>query len=306
MRRIRTLTAADYKRLYSDEKDYILAADPDFHSLEARLFVLHEEYEHRVIATLGAFIRYFLNDTMLVTRGGEAYSRGRVSNLTNMRLLDEALPIVTFPNPKSVRVVDDLMYDIELLVSEMLLEEQAVIHAVSLSEMEKEELRVALILRGFGQIAFNGLSDKQRNAIIESGTGGVSLRERFWGEGMHRDWLTKELGKIAKRLKNDLTNILEVERDIRKTFSTNRARVINVGLSEMSRVQSGVRGELYRANRVEKYRFVSEHDAKTCVDCSALDGMEFLVSEREEGVNAPLMHSRCRCRDYPVEVYEEE
>lgn len=52
--------------------------------------------------------------------------------------------------------------------------------------------------------------------------------------------------------------------------------------------------ELYERG-VEKYRFLSEEDERTCEDCYSLNDQVFKVDEAIVGINFPPIHNHCRC-----------
>lgn len=51
----------------------------------------------------------------------------------------------------------------------------------------------------------------------------------------------------------------------------------------------------YEDLEIKKYKYLATLDYATCELCQPLDGRTFNVSDRAEGVNAPVMHPRCRC-----------
>lgn len=48
------------------------------------------------------------------------------------------------------------------------------------------------------------------------------------------------------------------------------------------------------------YRISTVLDGKRCGHCASMEGKEFLWSEYQVGITAPLFHSRCRCRTIPI------
>lgn len=51
----------------------------------------------------------------------------------------------------------------------------------------------------------------------------------------------------------------------------------------------------YEELGVERYIYVATLDSVTCTRCAELDGKDFPVDKKEEGLNAPPMHPNCRC-----------
>lgn len=50
------------------------------------------------------------------------------------------------------------------------------------------------------------------------------------------------------------------------------------------------------------YRISTVLDGKRCEHCASMEGKQFLWSEYQPGITAPLFHSRCRCRAIPIEI----
>lgn len=77
-------------------------------------------------------------------------------------------------------------------------------------------------------------------------------------------------------------------------FLSNRKQTAKLELNE---VPLSELGELERYKRlgVEKYKFFSTLDKKTCPKCGELDGRIFSVKDAEIGVNYPPICDSCRC-----------
>lgn len=299
------LTNNQYKNLYDNEKLYMNSTDGRYGELQGKLERLHDEYERRMEGVLASFYRHMLNSTMNVVVGDFNYARMRLSNLTNMRLKDRGLKLVTFPNPNRITNMDDMLFDMELIICEMLMEEEDLIRLYALDEMALEERRVNAVLLSFGSMVESHVTEEDKDGIFLTGVMGISMHERLWGKESHRSWLVESMNKVARKTLQENFDIIEINKDVARAFKSNSGIMVGTVLTEMNRVQSQVRGVIYEKSRVLKYRYVAEHDAKTCSQCEALDGQEFLVTEREEGVNAPTMHFRCRCTDYPISVETE-
>lgn len=65
-----------------------------------------------------------------------------------------------------------------------------------------------------------------------------------------------------------------------------RNRVHNLVTSEMGHIAEEATAKSYE-------------ESHTCTICGHLDGQRFKISEREAGVNYPLIHARCRCTTVP-------
>lgn len=76
--------------------------------------------------------------------------------------------------------------------------------------------------------------------------------------------------------------------------------------TELAHATEEATAKAYEESGVEKYEYLATLEAHTCEICGELDGKVFEVSEREEGVNYPVMHPYCRCTTVPyVEELED-
>ncbi len=78
-----------------------------------------------------------------------------------------------------------------------------------------------------------------------------------------------------------------------------RNNIHRLVISEMAHVAEEATAESYEENEIEKYQYMATLESHTCAVCGRLDGAIFKLSERKNGVNYPIIHSRCRCTTVP-------
>lgn len=70
--------------------------------------------------------------------------------------------------------------------------------------------------------------------------------------------------------------------------------------TETNYISNQATAEAYEDAGIEKYRYMSVLDGRTSKKCQEKDGQEFLLSEKEVGVNYPPLHPWCRSSVAPV------
>lgn len=300
---MRTLTNQQYKDLYRREKDAMYATIGRHAELTSRLEMTHAQFMRDAEAVILAYFMLMKDRRMSAIAGGpEVLDLPMILALNDMLEEFEGSRPIKIPR-RRVKHRDRLMNEMEILVVKMLLEEHDMIMDYAEDEIEREQLRFGAVYQTFGKLLWNRLSPSDIDNILAEGYQGMAMSGRFWAQSGHRDYLMKQMKKTVRALELDIdTNIESLQPRLQKLFQSNASIVTSIALTEMSRVQTGTRTVLYDKNKVTRYRFVTELDGRVCDVCSSLDGQVFFTSEREEGVNAPLMHFRCRCTDYPVEV----
>lgn len=78
-----------------------------------------------------------------------------------------------------------------------------------------------------------------------------------------------------------------------------RNNIHRLVISEMAHVAEEATAKSYEENEIEKYQYMATLESHTCAVCGRLDGAIFKLSERKNGVNYPIIHSRCRCTTVP-------
>ncbi|CAM3207030.1 minor capsid protein [Lactiplantibacillus plajomi] len=78
-----------------------------------------------------------------------------------------------------------------------------------------------------------------------------------------------------------------------------RNQIHNLVQTELGHVQEEATAKSYEESGIKQYEYMATLETHTCTVCAKLDGQRFKLSEREVGINYPLMHPRCRCTTVP-------
>ena len=95
-------------------------------------------------------------------------------------------------------------------------------------------------------------------------------------------------------------NIDDVLDMIDGRFTTMERVLKALGITETTAVGSVARKEIFKELGIQKYRFYTQADERTCEVCGAMHGLVFPMSSYEPGVTASPMHPRCRCFEIPI------
>jgi len=75
-----------------------------------------------------------------------------------------------------------------------------------------------------------------------------------------------------------------------------RNQIHRLVITEMGHIAEQATAKAYEESGIEEYSTLESH---TCDDCGHLDGEIFKMSDKKEGINYPLIHTRCRCTTVP-------
>lgn len=136
----------------------------------------------------------------------------------------------------------------------------------------------------------------------------VKTINKIWSiDGSHfsdRIWTNKS--KLEKTMHKELTRQFatgdSMDRAIKtvsKEMGTEKWKAGRLVSTETAHLQNEAQNECYKELGVEQYQYSSTLDTRTCEVCGALDRKVFKMSEKEEGVNFPVMHPNCRCCTLP-------
>lgn len=159
---------------------------------------------------------------------------------------------------------------------------------------------------------------------LEKGTGiGVNfakLNDKAIENAVYTKWLDNK--NFAGRMDDDKVNLIsnlnkiitqgmitgsssdDMVNKLMKATKISRNRAINLIQTETTFIIGKANTDMYKEFDVEEYDVIETLDNVTCETCSAMDGKRFKVSEKQEGLNAPPFHTRCRGTTIPVTKYE--
>lgn len=150
--------------------------------------------------------------------------------------------------------------------------------------------------------SFARISEDDIDRILHIKWAGGNYSSRIWGNTQ----------KLAMSLKEELlVNFItgrterEASRIIADAFAVGAFNARRLVRTESNFVSSEATALAYKEAEVEKYRYVATLDLRTSKVCRALDGQEFLVSERKVGTNCPPMHPWCRSTTIAAPTAEE-
>lgn len=124
----------------------------------------------------------------------------------------------------------------------------------------------------------------------------------YWLERLEADvrlWNATILKDLKQAMLKGST-IDDLMSQLDKRFSSINSVLKTLGLSESTAVGSMSRQAIFKELGVEKYRFYTREDERTCETCGAMHGLIFPMSAYEIGVTASPLHPRCRCWEVPI------
>ena len=136
----------------------------------------------------------------------------------------------------------------------------------------------------------------------------VKTINKIWGiDGSNfsdRIWTNKE--KLETTLHKTLTrqfatgdSMDKAIKTVAKQMNTEKWKAGRLISTETAHLQNEAQNECYQELGIEEYQYSCTLDSRTCEICGGLDRKVFKMSEKEEGVNFPVMHPNCRCATLP-------
>lgn len=137
-----------------------------------------------------------------------------------------------------------------------------------------------------------GIDEKLIEEVLSYRYDGQDFSSRIW----------KNKTALALNLKNTLTDSLirgksaaETAAALAKQTDVSFRSAARLVRTETNRFHNEGAMRAYSEAGIEYYEFIATYDARTCDECSALDGKRFKLSEKEPGVNFPPIHPNDRC-----------
>lgn len=114
-------------------------------------------------------------------------------------------------------------------------------------------------------------------------------------------------GELLEALNNELVTSAitgaktsELKKALMERFNVSFSRADTLVRTEMAHLQTEAAAQRYKDYGLKYYKFCADADKRTCEECAALDGKQFLLSEKQVGVNCPPIHPNDRCCIIPV------
>lgn len=123
-----------------------------------------------------------------------------------------------------------------------------------------------------------------------------------WAGANYSAWIWGNRDALAKNLQETISSGFlsgesraKIARRIRDRFSVQYRDAERLVRTETSYIANQAHLQAYKDAGIERYRFKTALDSRTCKFCAPLDGQVFPVSEAEVGKNCPPIHPNCRC-----------
>lgn len=121
----------------------------------------------------------------------------------------------------------------------------------------------------------------------------------------------RKIKQVAQRAVSSGERPINYKKDVQRILTGNAqsngasGTAQNIIRTETCRAATQAKLKTYALQNVKVYQFFSLEARNTCADCRDLDGTSFKVSEAQEGVNCPPIHSSCRCWVEAVTDYDD-
>lgn len=128
--------------------------------------------------------------------------------------------------------------------------------------------------------------------IVSYPWSGAHFSDRLWRNKQALIFSTRE---ILTRGAIEGTGIAPMSKQLADVMGQSYHNAQRLVMTEMAHFHEEATFKAYDAAHVEEYKYLARLSEKTCEVCGALDGKTFKVKDRQEGVNAPVMHPHCHC-----------
>lgn len=145
-------------------------------------------------------------------------------------------------------------------------------------------------------IRFSILNDRAINEAVNAKWSGKHFSERIWD---NTDKLAAESQKLVVKALMSGEALNKTADKLADKFQVSKFQATTLVRTETAHIHNEADFQAYKDVGIKKYKYLATLDYATCGTCQPLDGMVFDVSQRQEGVNAPVMHPRCRCTTTP-------
>lgn len=145
-------------------------------------------------------------------------------------------------------------------------------------------------------IRFSILNDRAINEAVNAKWSGKHFSKSIWG---NTDKLAEESQKLVVKALMSGEALNKTADKLAEKFQVSKFQATTLVRTETAHIHNEADFQAYKDVGIKRYKYLATLDYATCGTCQPLDGMVFDVSQRQEGVNAPVMHPRCRCTTTP-------
>ncbi len=145
-------------------------------------------------------------------------------------------------------------------------------------------------------IRFSILNDRAINEAVNAKWSGKHFSKSIWD---NTDKLAEESQKLVVKALMSGEALNKTADKLADKFHVSKFQATTLVRTETAHIHNAADFQAYKDVGIKRYKYLATLDYATCETCQPLDGMVFDVSQRQEGVNAPVMHPRCRCTTTP-------
>lgn len=145
-------------------------------------------------------------------------------------------------------------------------------------------------------IRFSILNDRAINEAVNAKWSGKHFSKSIWD---NTDKLAEESQKLVVKALMSGESLNKTADKLAEKFQVSKFQATTLVRTETAHIHNEADFQAYKDVGIKRYKYLATLDYATCGTCQPLDGMVFDVSQRQEGVNAPVMHPRCRCTTTP-------
>ena len=145
-------------------------------------------------------------------------------------------------------------------------------------------------------IRFSILNDRAINEAVNAKWSGKHFSKSIWD---NTDKLAEESQKLVVKALMSGEALNKTADKLADKFQVSKFHATTLVRTETAHIHNEADFQAYKDVGIKRYKYLATLDYATCGTCQPLDGMVFDVSQRQEGVNAPVMHPRCRCTTTP-------
>lgn len=155
------------------------------------------------------------------------------------------------------------------------------------------------VQKGFGVgSTFAQLDQKAVDSVLSKpwSLDGRNFSEKIWGD---RSTLFSQLQtKLSQSFARGDSPDRAIK-DIQERFKVAKSASARLVMTESAYFANEGRAATYSELDVEQYEYLATLELHTCELCGEMDGRVFELSEKETGVNFPVLHPWCRCTTVP-------
>ncbi|MGN0181014.1 MAG: minor capsid protein [Candidatus Ornithomonoglobus sp.] len=141
-------------------------------------------------------------------------------------------------------------------------------------------------------ISFSIIDEAALDEVMSKPWHGKRFSKRIWDNTAR---LAGEVQEITGRYIVTGRSLDKAAAELAEAFEVEKFHATTLIHTETAHARALSDAKAYEDIGIEEYRYMATLDEVTCEVCGHLDGQIFKVSERQEGVNFPVMHPRCRC-----------